>query len=110
MLGINNVGNGRRPEPYRDYYCAGAGNQEMADLVKLGAVEQYAPAAPSSYEWFRTTEAGRLAAIQSWRGKFAQTKAKRVYSRFLDCAEVDQDLTFRDFLTNPNYAEIRREA
>lgn len=110
MLGINKAGNGRRPEPYRDYYCASSGDQKMTELVAIGAVRQYQPAAPSRYEWFQTTEAGRLAAIQSWRPKFAQTKAKRIYARFLSCLDCNQDLSFREFLTSPIYAEIRREA
>lgn len=114
MLGINNDFHQRRPfdrEPYRDYFCANPGDEQLHELQRLGAVRLYSE--HGSYQWFETTSAGRKAAIDSW---YAMRKAKkigkpqRIYSKFLDCRECNQDLTFREFLTHPVYEQTRREA
>lgn len=106
MLGIDKPDEAR-PEPYRNYYCANPGDEELAALEAAGAVERYST--QGGYWWYRTTSAGRAAAITSHR-TIRLPKAKRIYARFLDVKDAISDLTFRDFLTSPQYAEIRRAA
>jgi hypothetical protein len=40
MLGINTP-NDRIPRPYRNYYAANPGDQEMLKLESLGAIKKY---------------------------------------------------------------------
>jgi hypothetical protein len=99
MLGIDKP-KADKPEPYRNYYCANPGEREMLELARLGAVEQYA--AQGGYEWFQCTEAGRTAAIASHR-TIRYSAARRRYMRFLDVRECWPDLTFRQFITDPQF-------
>jgi hypothetical protein len=107
MLGINTPDD-RLPKPYRDYYCAAAGDQKMVELARLGAVEKL-PNALWSGDYYVTTPAGRAAAMASHR-TIRRTKAKRVYGKFLDVKDCFADLTFKEFLTHPDFAETRRNA
>lgn len=106
MLGINTP-DARRPRPYRDYYCAGKGDENLRELQRLGAVALYRT--DDHYEWYTTTPSGRAAAMASHRA-IRNSKAKRVYRRFLDIREVCPDLTFREFITNHQFADVRRDA
>lgn len=114
MLGINGEYAKARPferEPYRDYYCANPGDEKLHALKDVGAVYMYSE--HGGYQWFQTTPEGRKAAIDSWyaeRKRRKIGKPQRIYSAFLDCRDCNQDLTFRDFLTSPYYAETRRSA
>jgi len=101
MLGIDRP-DVMNPKPYRDYYCANPGDQALHELARLGAVRLYDTR--GGYEWFTCTEVGRAAAIASHRIIRYSRGAMR-YSRFLDMREVCPDLTFRQFLTDPQYRE-----
>lgn len=106
MLGINTPDD-RSPKPYRDYYCANTGDANLHELQRVGAVRLYRTI--DSYEWFCCTDAGRAAAMASHR-TIRRSKARRVYSKFLDLRECWPDLTFREFLTNPELRETRLSA
>ena len=106
MLGIDKPDE-RAPEPYRDYYCASRGDAELAEMARIGAVRLYRQC--EHYDWYCTTDAGRAAAINSHR-KIMLPKSKRIYSKYLDIADVHAGLTFREFLTSPDYAEARAAA
>lgn len=103
MLGINDPYKAK-PEPYRNYYCASPGNERLHALAAAGAVELYSTR--DNHEWFRCTDAGRTAAMASFR-TIQASKPKRVYSRFLSLSDAIPDLTFREFITNPKYREYR---
>ena len=105
MLGIDDPYM-RIPKPWRDYYCANIGNKELHELQRLGAVRLYRS---DRYEWFTTTEAGRAAAVASHR-TIRKSKGARVYSKFLDVRDCWPDLTFHQFLTDPELRETRRMA
>jgi hypothetical protein len=106
MLGINDPWHAE-PKPHRDYYCANPGDPVLHELARLGAVRLYSPR--GRYEWFTTTEAGRAAALASY-SKIQKPKGARVYARFLDTCDVWPELTFREFLVRPVFAEARRAA
>lgn len=106
MLGIDKPDE-RAPTPYRDYYCASRGDDDMAELAHIGTVRLYRQC--EHYDWYTTTEAGRAAAIASHR-KIRLPKSKRIYSKYLDVADAHAGLTFREFLTAPVYAQVRAEA
>lgn len=112
MLGIDDAR--KRIAPYRNYYCANPGDERLHELARLGAVEMYrrtTEAEGGDYEWFTTTDAGRAAAIASQKARyFHPKKSKRVYSAFLDVSDCLPDLTFKQFLTDPQFAETRRRA
>lgn len=101
MLGINTP-EADIPVPYRNYYCANPDEPEMCELVRLGAVEMYA--SHSGYQWFRCTDAGRAAAIASHK-TIRYSTAKRRYLRFLGVRDCWPDLTFRQFITDPQFRE-----
>ena len=106
MLGIDEPST-PTPKPYRDYYCANPGDERMQELVRLGAVRLYAQR--DGYDWYCTTEAGRAAAMESHK-RIQWPKPKRVYSKWLDVRDALPDVTFRRFLTEPRFAETRRDA
>lgn len=106
MLGIDKPEE-RAPEPYRNYFCASAGDAYMADLAETGAVEQYS--SHNGYDWYRCTQKGRALAIKSHKS-IRLPKSKRVYSRFLEVSDSFPDLTFKEFLTLPEFKESRRAA
>lgn len=109
MLGIND-GSKSRPVPCRDHCCVEVGDPQLVELERLGAVRlAREPTSWLRYATYVTTEAGRAAAIASFR-TIQWQKKKRVYLRFLEISEVCPDLTFRDFLVREEFAEIRREA
>ncbi len=88
------------PKPYRDYYCANPGDPALHELMRLGAVRMYDTR--GGYEWFTCTDAGRAAAITSHKA-IQYSKAKRRYIRFLDVRDCWPDLTFRQFITDPQF-------
>lgn len=106
MLGINTPDD-REPKPYRDYYCANRDDPKLKALANAGAVRLYSQR--DSYDWYCCTDAGRVAAMRSHR-TIRRTKGQRIYSRFLDVSDCCPDLTFRQFLTDAEFAQIRREA
>lgn len=106
MLGINTPDD-PRPKPYRDYYCANPGDTKLLELERLGAVEKYSE--QGSYYWYRCTPAGRAAAMASHK-TIRNSKAKRVYGKFLEVRDAFNDLTFKDFLTHEDFRDCRRNA
>lgn len=109
MLGIDDPAV-RDPKPNRDYYCANPDDHELRELERLGLVKQYQACDTSErYEWFTTTDAGKAAAFAS-QARTRYPKKKRVYLKFLHISDCCPDLTFREFLTSPHFAEARRSA
>lgn len=107
MLGINDPAK-RRPEPYRNYAAVEPGNPRFLAMEAAGLVERYKQAGPvSPYDYYRCTETGRLAAMRSFRGIQYNPKRRR-YLAFLDLRDCRPDVTFREFLTESEYAEARR--
>lgn len=106
MLGINKPREAA-PIPYRDRYCAPVGDPALEALVAAGAVERYAE--EGGYSWYRTTPAGREAAIASHRA-IRWRKPARVYARYLAIRDALSDLSFKRFLTDPQFADERRAA
>ena len=108
MLGINTPDD-RIPKPCRNYAAVSPGDAEFVELERLGAVERYEARGGSEYDWFRCTEAGRLAAMRSHRD-ICKTAPQRRYAAYLDLSDAIPDLTFKDFLTLPEFAKTRSEA
>lgn len=106
MLGIDDP-TVKIPKPYRDYYCAPRGDANLAEMAGRGLVVLYSQR--DGYDWYQTTEAGRRAAIASHRA-IRYGKGQRVYIRFLEARDAIPDLTFRDFLIDRRYREMRAEA
>jgi len=106
MLGID-VCDTPRPNEYRDYYCANPGDERLLDLQRLGMVEKYRVAA--GYEWFTTTDAGKAAARASQQAMLLP-KRRRIYLRWLSVKDACPDLTFRDYLVRPEFADDRKAA
>ncbi len=106
MLGIDDP-SVAHPKEYRDYYCANPNDATLHGLVRLGLVEVYS--AHGGYEWFTTTDAGKAAA-RAAHGRMLYPKKRRVYIAYLRVSDAICGLTFRDFLTMPEFAETRRTA
>jgi hypothetical protein len=104
MLGIDKPWEDS-PKPYRNYYCASSCDPTMSELARIGAVQLYD--ARSDCEWYTCTDAGRAAAIASFK-TIQYSASKRRYRLFLDIRECCPDLTFREFLTNPIYRAGQR--
>lgn len=108
MLGINTPWD-RVPKPYRNYYAATLGDVGLFELELLGAVEKYETNSDSEYGWYRCTEEGKLAAMRSHKD-IRYKKAQRRYAAYLDMTDVFPGLTFKDFLTYPDFKEARDRA
>ena len=109
MLGINTPDD-RIPKPYRNHYAASPGNEKMAELERLGAVKFIGKNhLGSGYDFYACTDEGRLAAIMSHR-TIRKKKPQRVYAKYLDVSDCFPDLTFKDFLTHPEFKQCRDEA
>lgn len=112
MLGINDPSVGH-PKPCRDYAAVNPGDPHFVELEALGAVERYRAASQNHpgfpYGYYRCTDAGRAAAMASHK-TIRWSKSKRVYSKFLDVRDALNDLTFKDFLTRPEFKQSRESA
>ena len=109
MLGINTP-NDRIPKPYRNYACVNPGEPEFVELAERGAIERYETWDKNTqYHWYKCTESGRLAALRSHRD-IRKSKAKRKYSVYLDLTDCCPDLTFKEFLTHPDFKDARNRA
>jgi len=107
MLGINDPSK-RVPRPYRNYAAVNPGDPEFIEMARAGLVEIYrARGSGSEYDYYRCTEMGRLAAMRSFRS-IRYSAAKRRYIAYLNVSDAVPDLTFRQFLTHPDFAEARR--
>lgn len=104
MLGLTHPERGEQV-PYRDYYCANPGDVKLLELERLGVVRRYAER--DGYWWYCTTEAGKRYAMKSALGR-RLPKAKRIYIKFLHLLDCCPDLTFREFLTSPEFSHERR--
>lgn len=106
MLGINDPSKLR--EPYRDYAAAIPGDTLFVEMENLGLVKRYRKADETTeYDWYTCTEAGKKIAIESHKS-ILLPKSKRRYLRYLDISDCHHDLSFKEFLTSPEYAEARR--
>lgn len=108
MLGINTPSQ-KIPRPYRNYAAVNPGDTTFKALEATGAVEKYDGPSWSEYDYFRCTDAGKLAAMRSHR-TIRWSRSKRRYSAFLDVGESFQELTFKQFLTDPQFKETRANA
>lgn len=109
MLGIDDARK-RDAKPYRNHYCANAGDPNLVSLVQRGLVVLSRPPSKAiPYETYVATEDGIAIATSSARRR-AWPRKRRVYDRYLDVKDVCPDLSFREFLTSAEFAETRRTA
>lgn len=109
MLGINDPYL-RVPKPYRNYAAVNPGDPHYVEMAELGLVECYRKAGGIyEYDFYSCTEAGIAAALKSHR-TIRVSRSKRMYSRYLSVSDARADLTFKQFLTDPAFKEIRAGA
>lgn len=108
MLGINTPYD-RIPRPYRDHAAVVPGDPHYLELERLGAVVNHGFRPWTRYHLYTCTDEGKAAALASHR-TIRHSRAKRRYAKFLDASEIDADLTFRAWLTSPEWAEHRSGA
>lgn len=104
MLGINDLGG--PVTPWRNYYAAPEGDEaaELLELLAAGLVA-FAGNRFGSAIYVATAEGERLA-VESARAR-RPSRAKRRYLAWLEVTNICHDLTFRAFLTDPQWAEVR---
>jgi hypothetical protein len=103
MLGIDTP-RVKSPNEYRDYYCANPGSIALLELEAFGMVVRYSE--EGGYHWFKTTDLGKEKARESQQ-KMLLPKAKRRYLSWLSVRDSIPDLSFKDFLTLPEYKKAR---
>ena len=108
MLGINTPDD-RKPKPCRNYAAVPPGDEEFVELERIGAVERYRARGGTEYNWYQCTREGRALAMESHRS-IRKTKAQRRYTVYLDMTDLYPDLTFKEFLTHPDFSSARRTA
>lgn len=109
MLGINTPED-RVPKPYRDYGAVNPGDAKFVEMERIGLVEIYRRSSSANeYDYYRCTPKGRALAMASHK-TIRLKKSSRVYSKFLDVRDALGGLSFKEFLTNPEFAETRKSA
>lgn len=109
MLGINDPSQ-RVPTPYRDYAAVCPGDPSYIEMAQAGLVEIYREAAGANpNDYYCCTAAGREAALASHKA-IRWPKARRVYRKYLDVSDVLTGLTFSQFLRDPQFADLRKDA
>ena len=109
MLGINDPSQ-RVPVPCRNYAAVSPGDPCYLDMAQAGLVERYRVAAgANAYDYYRCTDAGREVAMASHK-TIRWSKSKRVYRKYLNVSDALTGLTFSQFLRDPQFADLRREA
>lgn len=98
-----------RQIPYRNHFMAGEGHHDMPSLDRLCAAGFLRKTAPPNFTregdmLFVATIEGRNIAIATLP---TISKGKRCYRAFRDLCDCIPDLTFREFLVNPEYAPYR---
>lgn len=106
MLGINTPED-RTPRPYRNYAAVNPGDAFFLELEQIGAVEKCHGVPLGQYECYRCTGKGRQAAMKSHKD-IRLPRSKRRYKKFLSILDCVPDITFHDFLTDPEYKELRK--
>jgi hypothetical protein len=109
MLGVTDT-TARDAKPSRDHYAAEPGDPTLASMAEAGLVRLARTKSPiaGGLDIYITTDLGRATAMVSAR-RLRKPRGARVYSRWLDVADV-VNVTFKDFLTRPEWAEVRRNA
>ena len=108
MLGIDDPSKAH-PKSHRDYAAVNPGDPDFIAMEEAGAVRRYEPRLESEYHWYTTTDEGKRLAHESHKAT-RWPKSKRVYSAFLNISDVLPDLTFMEFLRDPQFKELRASA
>ena len=106
MLGINTPMD-KEPQPHRNYAAVSPGDAQFLEMEEAGLVERYSERPP--YHWYTCTEHGKALAMASHK-TIRAPRSKRRYNAFLRMRDSYQELTFREFLTDPYWAQARQEA
>lgn len=107
-LGLDPTGRGR---VYRNHYCAGPGHHSwklLQELVAAGLMVDHGKRGEitGGDHLLHVTDRGlSIATVQDPLPKVS--KGSRRYREFLSIADAYPDLTFKDFLTLPCFAEAR---
>lgn len=108
-LGIEYQQARREPNEYRNYYVSEPDDPEVAQLVEAGLIALASrPSWTGGLVAFTVTDAGKEQARAFWKARQYPQK-KRVYAAFLLVSDV-REVTFREFLTSPEYAKARENA
>lgn len=99
----------RDPQPYRNHWSADGDSPELEEMVRLGLCERRDRVSFVPGVTYYATEEGKRWAMRSAMER-RKPKGARTWATFLRCSDSDPDLTFREFITSPDYAEIRRNA
>ena len=106
-LGVSNPNKPEDP-PYRNHFVLGDGHSDMTVLsvmVERGLMARRCSALPGGDWVFHATDDGVRLALQT---RPRASKRRQRYSRFLVYRDALPDLTFKEFLTSPDFAEARR--
>lgn len=101
-------------EPYRNYFVAGPGHDDLPTIKMLcwaGFMKEHTssgglPFCDKDDRLFLVTDIG-ISVAQKHRPKIS--RGQRRYRRFLSVADAWPDLTFREFLISPDFAQYRSE-
>lgn len=108
MLGINDPCLPWPPKCWRDYAAVEPGDSQFADMAERGLVLLTRKAGGHfSFDYYATTDTGKEVALTTFKA-MQLTKARRRYHGWLSLSDCHPDLTFREYLTLPEYAEHRR--
>lgn len=105
MLGVDNQLYRRHPNCYRNRYTVGDSKQarmELDDMVVAGYVDRV------SADGYAATALGKELAV-AWFYRRRHGKAKRVYRVYLGVRDITP-ISFFEFLKDPIYRAVRREA
>jgi len=108
MLGINNP-RMKHPIPCRNHAFVVPGDPKFLELEALGVIERDTALVYRNYHRYSCTDKGKRAALESYP-QIRWSRSKRRYWKFRQVLEAVPDLTFREFLTSPEFSQSRRDA
>lgn len=97
---------------YRDHYCTDGDEPVLLDMERLGLVRRL-PTSKILAEgdvMFVCTRAGRARGFERWEAvRPRPSRSQRVYQAWLRISDVC-DVKFGEFLKDPYFADMRRDA
>lgn len=94
------------PSPYRNYYAANRGDEQLAEMARKGLV-YLAGSSDALYggDLYYATDMGKTAARASVKVRKV-TRSERRYLRWLTLHDAVPDLSFGEFLRNEKRFEV----
>ena len=102
-LGITDGG-----KEYRNYYCAVTDDPQLEALTRSGLMVRGHKINDGRNRYYFVTDDGRKVAYKNLPSRPRLTRGQRRYRKWMNISDCYPDLTFKEFLTLPEFREARK--